>query len=259
VSSIIALLERSRLQRLLRQGLGLGDGISRRYAACAGKPAGAIGARHGRERFSANSESLRPLRIKASVNPGRAGRFAPSSRIWTAKSAQLHLPCEDLSVQRIEKANLAKTRRRRLRGATVPRDLAALSCLCSCAVEWDYLDTNPVKRFSKRNIRESAPRTTRTAEQIDRLVTYASTMAGRTIRFPAETGMPQEEICGNALWPGGRLWRRFWRKSCIADRHHAKKTNGAVMCRGVVRHRHLTHRWWEEAIGSLPVDDRWIG
>jgi integrase/recombinase XerD len=83
------------------------------------------------------------------------------------------------------------------KGATVRRDLATLSCLCSCAVAWDYIDANPVKQFSKRHIRESAPRTTYpTAEQVDWLVTQASPMAGRIIRFLAETGMRQEEVCG---------------------------------------------------------------
>jgi integrase/recombinase XerD len=54
-----------------------------------------------------------------------------------------------------------------------------------------------VKQFSTRHIRESAPRTTYpTAEQVDRLVTKASPMAGRIIHFLAETGMRQEEVCG---------------------------------------------------------------
>ena len=73
------------------------------------------------------------------------------------------------------------------KGATVRRDLAALSCLCSCAVAWDYIDANPVKQFSKRHIKESRHRTTYpTSEQVDRLVTHSSLMAGRTIRFLAE-------------------------------------------------------------------------
>jgi integrase/recombinase XerD len=83
------------------------------------------------------------------------------------------------------------------KGATVRRDLATLSCLCSCAVSWDYLDANPVKQFSKRHIRESPPRTTYpTTEQVDRLVANAPVMAARVIRFLAETGMRQEEVCG---------------------------------------------------------------
>jgi integrase len=84
-----------------------------------------------------------------------------------------------------------------VKGATVRRDLATLSCLCSCAVAWDYIDTNPVRQFSKRHIRESPPRTTYpTAEQVDQLVANAPAMAGRIIRFLAETGMRQEEVCG---------------------------------------------------------------
>jgi len=84
-----------------------------------------------------------------------------------------------------------------VKGATVRRDLAAMSCLCSCAVAWDFIDTNPVKQFSKRHIPESAPRTTYpTAEQVDRLVGHTATMTGRIIRLLAETGMRQEEVCG---------------------------------------------------------------
>src|SRR5665213_3494002 len=76
-----------------------------------------------------------------------------------------------------------------VRGATVRRDLAALSCLCSCAVAWDFIDVNPVKQFSKRHIKESPPRTTYpTAAQVDKLVAHASPMAKRIIRFLAETG-----------------------------------------------------------------------
>src|SRR4051794_10255563 len=83
------------------------------------------------------------------------------------------------------------------KGATIRRDLATLSCLCSCAVAWDYIDANPVKQFSKRHIRESPPRTNYpTTDQIDQLVAHASPMAGRLIRLLAQTGMRQEEVCG---------------------------------------------------------------
>jgi integrase len=83
------------------------------------------------------------------------------------------------------------------KGATVRRDLATLSCLCSCAVSWDYIDVNPIKQFSKRHIREAPPRTTYpTTEQVDRLIAHAPPMSGRIIRFLAETGMRQEEVCG---------------------------------------------------------------
>jgi len=83
------------------------------------------------------------------------------------------------------------------KGATVRRDLATLSCMCSCAVAWDYIEVNPVQQFSKRHIRESAPRTTYpTPEQVDALVSHASLMTGRIIRLLSQTGMRQEEACG---------------------------------------------------------------
>ncbi|WP_404383195.1 tyrosine-type recombinase/integrase [Caenispirillum salinarum] len=80
--------------------------------------------------------------------------------------------------------------------ATIRRDLAALSCLCECAVTWDWLDSNPVKAFSKRHLREAPPKTAYpTDEDIERLVAHASPMAGRLIRFLAATGLRQDEAC----------------------------------------------------------------
>jgi integrase len=114
---------------------------------------------------------------------------------------QLDAAFGNLNLDEITRSRLADYASARMKagtkGATVRRDLATLSCLCSCAVSWDYIDANPVKQFSKRHIKESAPRTTYpTAEEIDQLVTKAPPMAGRIIRFLAETGMRQEEVCG---------------------------------------------------------------
>ena len=85
------------------------------------------------------------------------------------------------------------------KGATVRRDLATLSCLCSCAVSWDYIDANPVKQFSASGTSEESPlqddlSDCRTGGSADR--PSAPPMAGRIIRFLAETGMRQEEVCG---------------------------------------------------------------
>jgi integrase len=114
---------------------------------------------------------------------------------------QLAAAFGELRLDEITKARLADYATARMKagatGATVRRDLATLSCLCSCAVAWDYIDTNPVRQFSKRHIREAAPRTTYpTPEQVERLVAAASPMTGRIIRFLAQTGMRQEEACG---------------------------------------------------------------
>ncbi len=114
---------------------------------------------------------------------------------------QLNAVFDSLYLDEITRTRLADYASERMKsgvkGATVRRDLATLSCLCSCAVAWDYIDTNPVRQFSKRHIRESPPRTTYpTAEQVDQLVAKAPQMTGRIIRFLAETGMRQEEVCG---------------------------------------------------------------
>jgi integrase/recombinase XerD len=101
-------------------------------------------------------------------------------------------------ISRSRLADYASARMRAgVKGATVRRDLAAMSCLCACAVAWDFIDTNPVTQFSKRHIKESPPRTTYpTAEHVDRLVGHTAAMTGRIIRLLAETGMRQEEVCG---------------------------------------------------------------
>ena len=80
--------------------------------------------------------------------------------------------------------------------ATIRRDLATLSCLFTCAVTWDFIETNPVKDYGKRHLREAVARTSYpTDEEIDRLIEHASLPAGRVIRFLADTGMRQEEVC----------------------------------------------------------------
>jgi integrase/recombinase XerD len=128
------------------------------------------------------------------LKPRTQARYRTSFRQLDAAFGGLYLD----EITRTRLADYASDRMRGgTKGATVRRDLAALSCLCSCAVSWDYIDTNPVRQFSKRHIREAPPRTTYpTIEQVDRLVANAPRMAARIIRFLAETGMRQEEACG---------------------------------------------------------------
>ena len=128
------------------------------------------------------------------MKPRTQERYRTSFRQLNAAFGGLYLD----EITRTRLADYASARMKAgAKGATVRRDLATLSCLCSCAVAWDYIDANPVRQFSKRHIRESPPRTTYpTAEQVDQLVSHAPSMAGRIIRFLAETGMRQEEVCG---------------------------------------------------------------
>jgi integrase/recombinase XerD len=128
------------------------------------------------------------------LKPGTQTRYRTSFRQLSAVFGNLYLD----EITRGRLADYASDRMKAgTKGATVRHDLATLSCLCSCAVSWDYIDTNPVKQFSKRHIRGSPLRTTYpTSEQVDRLIASAPPMAGRIIRFLAETGMRQEEVCG---------------------------------------------------------------
>jgi hypothetical protein len=77
---------------------------------------------------------------------------------------QLNFAFGNLHLDEITRGRLADHASARMKsgtkGATVRRDLATLSWLCSCAVAWDCIETNLVRQFSKRHIRESPPRTT---------------------------------------------------------------------------------------------------
>jgi hypothetical protein len=91
------------------------------------------------------------------LKPRTQERYRTSFRQLNAAFGNLYLD----EITRGRLADYASDRvKAGVKGATVRRDLATLSCLCSCAVSWDYIDVNPVKLFSKRHIRESSPRTT---------------------------------------------------------------------------------------------------
>ena len=159
----------------------------------------------------------RPRRTYKETLERFAGEYVPMLKARTQERyrtsfRQLADSFGGLYLDEITRARLADYATARLKtgvkGATVRRDLATLSCICSCAVSWDYLEVNPVKQFSKRHIREAAPRTTYpTTDEVDRLIDNASPMAGRLIRFLALTGMRQEEVC-SLEWSQVSIHRR---------------------------------------------------
>src|SRR4051794_36794645 len=87
-----------------------------------------------------------------------------SQRRYRASFRQLAGTFGELYLDEISRGRLADYATMRLKGGTkgptIRRDLAALSCLCSCTIAWDWADTNPVRQFGKRHIKESPPRTT---------------------------------------------------------------------------------------------------
>ena len=143
------------------------------------------------------------------LKPRTQERYRTSFRQLNAVFGNLYLD----EITRGRLADYASDRMKAgTKGATVRRDLATLSCLCSCAVSWDYIDTNPVKQFSKRHIRESPPRTTYpTAEQVDRLVANAPPMAGtdhpvpRRDRDASGRSLRAGMVAGVDPTPGGQV------------------------------------------------------
>lgn len=127
------------------------------------------------------------------LKPATQRRYRTSFRQLATAFGGLYLD----EITRGRLADYAAVRMRAdAKGATVRRDLAAFSCLCSCAVAWDFIDANPVRQFGKRHIKESMPRTTYpTIGQVERLVAHASPTAGRIIRLLAQTGMRMDEVC----------------------------------------------------------------
>ena len=87
------------------------------------------------------------------LKPRTQERYRTSFRQLNAAFDGLYLD----EITRTRLADYASDRMKAgVKGATVRRDLATLSCVCSCAVAWEYIDTNPVRQFSKRHIREVA-------------------------------------------------------------------------------------------------------
>jgi integrase len=76
--------------------------------------------------------------------------------------------------------------------------LVCLSSIYSCAVEWEWVDVNPVpaylKRRSKRGLKEAEPRTRwLTHEEEQRLLAAATPVVRQAIAFAIDTGLRREE------------------------------------------------------------------
>jgi len=56
-------------------------------------------------------------------------------------------------------AEYVSSRKGKVSDTTIRRDIACLGSMLTCAVEWDWLEANPVKSFGKRSLKESPHRT----------------------------------------------------------------------------------------------------
>ena len=89
--------------------------------------------------------------------------------------------------------------------STIRRDFACLSSLLTCAVEWEWIDANPVpaylKRRAKRGLKESPPKTRYlTEEEEANLLPAASSAGADAIILAIDTGLRKEELF-SLTWP----------------------------------------------------------
>jgi integrase len=89
--------------------------------------------------------------------------------------------------------------------STIRRDLACLSSLMSCAVEWEWIDANPVpaflKRKAKRGLKENPPKTRYlTVEEEVRILAAASPLVAVVIMLAIDTGLRSEELFSLKWW-----------------------------------------------------------
>src|SRR5215831_4978246 len=89
--------------------------------------------------------------------------------------------------------------------STTRRDLACLSSLLTCAVEWEWIDANPVpaylKRRAKRGLKESPPKTRYlTEEEEAKLLAAASSAVADAVILAIDTGLRKEELF-SLTWP----------------------------------------------------------
>lgn len=88
-----------------------------------------------------------------------------------------------------------------VRASTVRRDLACLSSMMGYAVDWEWIDANPVpaqmKHRRRKGLKESPPRTRYlTHEEEDRLLLNATPDVRRAIMFAIDSGLRREEQFG---------------------------------------------------------------
>ena len=125
------------------------------------------------------------------LKPKTQERYRGSLRRFEPYVGHLHL---DQITKTVLADYVSARRAQGVTGATIRRDLATLSSVCSFAQAVDMVEINPVKAFSKRHIREAKPKTSYpTDAQIEALITQAPKAMKLPIRFLAQTGMRTSE------------------------------------------------------------------
>jgi integrase len=92
-----------------------------------------------------------------------------------------------------------------VRAGTIRRDLACLSSLLTSAIDWEWIEANPVpsylRRRAKRGLKEAAGRTRYLTEAEETALLQAATDGPRqAITLAIDTGLRRDELFGLA-WP----------------------------------------------------------
>jgi integrase len=107
---------------------------------------------------------------------------------------------------RIPKKWLGRRRPKGISPATIRRDLACLSSMFGCAMEWEWTEVNPVPAFmkarKKRGLKESSPRTRWLRHDEERTLlaaaqsSFAEPLLHDAICLAIDTGMRSNELFG---------------------------------------------------------------
>ncbi len=125
------------------------------------------------------------------LKPKTQERYRGSLRRFEPYVGHLHL---DQITKTVLADYVSARRAQGVTGATIRRDLATLSSLCSFAQAVDMIEINPVKAFSKRHIREAVSKTSYPSDaEIEAMVGRAPKAMKLPIRFLASTGMRTSE------------------------------------------------------------------
>ena len=141
----------------------------------------------------------------ATLKPGARVRYISSAKA-------LHPHFKELYLDQIGRGQLAdfigSRRGTGVTTATIRRDLACLSSMMSCACDWDWIDINPIKAFSKRGLKEAAPLIRfLTRDEFARLHDAAAPHLRPMLLLAVSSGMRLEEML-SLRWPQIDLARR---------------------------------------------------
>jgi integrase len=129
---------------------------------------------------------------EASIKPKTRACYATSDRMCRPILGGRHL--DDID-RRLLGELVSARKARGISDTAIRRDLAFLSSMCTSAVAWGWLDTNPVTSFNKRTLKEARPRTRfLTHAEYETLLANAAEHVRPAIALAVETGLRKEEL-----------------------------------------------------------------